>query len=644
MSVIVFFHPPLLCACDLEELLTKALASYEERNYKLAISYFEKCSSFSILQDYVFYWWANSLEEIGKDRDAILIYRRIPPASPIRKIAVERLAGLYRKKKDWLNALDMIKERISLEKNKKLKVSLYKEAVELGYLSGTPSSAADSFKKLIESFPDTQEAMEIVLKFGDIYSFKDSDVAKANVYLRHKLFEKVLEILSGREDRKGLRLKAEAFYGMKNYKQAISILERLVKERNGDDLKLRLGEVYLASAWEDKGLDILETLSREREGSSIACISLWKLLNYWKDRGDEKKVEIYCRQLRERYINFSLSDKAIWIEGWLNFNRKDYARASEVWEVFDRVLRSSREKLSAMYLRRWIKKMSGKDREAEDISRKISQLFPDTYYGLICQKETSFRPDLWHIPETGDLENSSDFERANLLIRLNRIEEVIFELEALKKKRYNDINLRYNLSLFYGRAGRFYDAINEAESLVDFFEEMGKWPGFLHISDRKILEINFPRFYRSVVEEKSRRFNVDENLIYAIIREESRFNERDVSPSGAIGPMQIMPSTGKWIMEKMDMKNFSIEALFKPEVNILLGSWYLRYLLDRFGGDVLLAVASYNGGPGLIGRWAEKGISDRELAIEMMPRNETKYYCQKVLFSYYMYGMIYGNN
>lgn len=631
-----------------EVILKKALEAYGEGNFKTASSYFRRyLSSSGVLKDYVLYWQADSLKKIERENESLELYEKVPAASPIRLRAVEELLDIHKKRKDWLNSISLARERIALERDVEIEIILQKEAVEMGYLYGKSEAALDNFRKMLERFPASKETLGAIEKYGDFYSFEGDAIPKAKVYLNHRQFEKALECLKNREDRDSLVLDAEAYYGLKDYNRAISIMEKLTAASDDDNLKIRSADMYLATSQKEKGLSIFEKLASEKKGTVSACTSLWKLLNFWKEKDDVEKARIYCRNLREGYRHFAITDRAIWIEGWMNLTGKNYDEAERVWKTYYEIPRKSREKLSALYLIAWMKKAPDNpdNKETKEIYERIASLYPDTYYGLEALKVISFVPSVSE-PEVklGELQEN-EFERARLLLRFDRIEEVIFELEALKQKRYNDINLRYNLAALYGRAARFNDAMHEAEGLIDFFKESGKWPGFLHVSNRKLLEMSFPKFYKDEVKMRAEEFGLDENLIYAVMREESRFNEKDVSSSGAIGLMQILPSTGKWIMERLNIKYRGEADLFDPAVNIQLGCWYLKYLRDKFNGDILLTIASYNGGPGLIERWITNGgMEDRAIAIEMMPRDETKYYCQKVLFSYNMYGKIYGMN
>ena len=103
--------------------------------------------------------------------------------------------------------------------------------------------------------------------------------------------------------------------------------------------------------------------------------------------------------------------------------------------------------------------------------------------------------------------------------------------------------------------------------------------------------------YKTEVLEYASEFNLEPSLVFAVIKTESSFNPNAVSKSGAIGLMQLMPKTAKWVAEKLSINNFETDLLYNPQMNIRLGCYYLRYLLDKFG--VLETVfACYNAGEG----------------------------------------------
>ncbi len=113
-------------------------------------------------------------------------------------------------------------------------------------------------------------------------------------------------------------------------------------------------------------------------------------------------------------------------------------------------------------------------------------------------------------------------------------------------------------------------------------------------------------------------YKLDPYLIASIIHCESGNRPDAVSPDGALGLMQIMPTTGEWIAGKLQVENFHTDMLFEPSVNIRFGCWYLRFLMDRYDQDRQLAVAAYNAGHGTVDKWLEDpGVSAEGRLVEI---------------------------
>ena len=137
----------------------------------------------------------------------------------------------------------------------------------------------------------------------------------------------------------------------------------------------------------------------------------------------------------------------------------------------------------------------------------------------------------------------------------------------------------------------------------------------------------FPLNYREQILEWSVTHDLEPAWVAAVIRNESRFRPDVVSPAGAIGLMQIMPETGAWIAEQLSLNDYSLAHLTNPASNIQLGTWYLRYLLDRFS-IVDTALMAYNAGPTNAERWD----GNLELAFP-----ETQQYIRRIHLSLPVY-------
>lgn len=139
----------------------------------------------------------------------------------------------------------------------------------------------------------------------------------------------------------------------------------------------------------------------------------------------------------------------------------------------------------------------------------------------------------------------------------------------------------------------------------------------------------------------SERNKIDPFLIAAIIKNESGYDGKAVSNVGAVGLMQIMPETGRWIAEQMGLKNYRDDDLYLTKTNIRMGCWYVGELEHEFQGNLTLAVIAYNAGRGQTKAWMEENNWDYDFnRIEEIPYPDTKEYVTKVLRDrdkYYLY-------
>ena len=137
--------------------------------------------------------------------------------------------------------------------------------------------------------------------------------------------------------------------------------------------------------------------------------------------------------------------------------------------------------------------------------------------------------------------------------------------------------------------------------------------------------------YRKEIGEAARDASLDEAWVFGLARQESRFVADIVSSAGAIGLMQLMPPTAKWVARKTGRPNFRTTELDVPSVNAQFGAFYLRYVLDRLDSLPVLATAAYNAGPGRAQAWRGATALEGAVYVETIPFNETRDYVKKVL-------------
>lgn len=143
--------------------------------------------------------------------------------------------------------------------------------------------------------------------------------------------------------------------------------------------------------------------------------------------------------------------------------------------------------------------------------------------------------------------------------------------------------------------------------------------------DRAIQELTLPLKHEDVIRQQSREKDVDAALIAAVIYSESKFSDRE-SSAGARGLMQITPQTANEVERHSGGTTFEPGDLSDPEINIRYGTYLLRELLDRYGGDTVAALAAYNAGPANVDSWGGS-----ELTVEGIRFPETRAYVEEVL-------------
>ena len=138
---------------------------------------------------------------------------------------------------------------------------------------------------------------------------------------------------------------------------------------------------------------------------------------------------------------------------------------------------------------------------------------------------------------------------------------------------------------------------------------------------------------------------LDPYLVAGLIREESLYDTRAMSRVGALGLMQLMPTTARKVAHRLGFPSIDQDDLFNPDINIQLGSTYVGELLAQFKGNVVHAVAAYNAGPHVVRRWiAQDPKADPDEFVERISYRETRGYVKRVLGSYRVYRVLFDQS
>jgi soluble lytic murein transglycosylase len=152
----------------------------------------------------------------------------------------------------------------------------------------------------------------------------------------------------------------------------------------------------------------------------------------------------------------------------------------------------------------------------------------------------------------------------------------------------------------------------------------------LPVFHHAVKEVVLPLRHEDIIRQQAREKHLDPALVAGVIYTESRFRDQ-TSNAGAKGLMQLTPATARFVEHLSGGSTFQISDLSTPQVNIAYGTYYLRYLLDRYGDNEALALAAYNGGEGNVDRWVDAARQEgKALSIDAIPFGETRAYVRSV--------------
>ena len=159
----------------------------------------------------------------------------------------------------------------------------------------------------------------------------------------------------------------------------------------------------------------------------------------------------------------------------------------------------------------------------------------------------------------------------------------------------------------------------------------------------KVYSAFYPQKYSEQVQKYAAEFGVEEPLVYAVIRTESGFRPEVESHAGAVGLMQLMPSTFEWLQEGLDGGiTYNAASLTDPDINIRYGTYLLSVLLMQYDDNMSTAVAAYNAGIATVGGWLEdSSYSSDGKTLTRIPYEETERYVERVQSAYSLYKKLY---
>lgn len=382
---------------------------------------------------------------------------------------------------------------------------------------------------------------------------------------------------------------------------------------------------------------IQDRLVEEHPSSPQAVEVVFYRADDRQDRGDLAGAAAGFRRAIEMAPAVSRAGEARMRLGQVHLTRGELSEAARVFEAYLASFPRGRRWEEATYWAAWSRAMDGDPDAAQAHADRLIREEPLSYYTVLAGQllGEAFGPQLppgAPAPRLPWLE--AEMERVETLREAGLEDAVEARIQALIGRVEASDEQLLRLSLELGSRGFTLQGIRLGWELR---RRDHPW-------DHQLVRAIFPFPYRELVAREAAEWSLDPYFLAALIRQESAFEARARSGAGAVGLMQVIPSTGEAVARRVGPAGFSERLLEHPEVNVHLGAAFLAGLKDRFGDRTPLVLVAYNAGPTRARRWerAYPEIEDPVRFTERIPFTETRGYVKSVTRNLALYRWLYG--
>jgi soluble lytic murein transglycosylase len=367
-------------------------------------------------------------------------------------------------------------------------------------------------------------------------------------------------------------------------------------------------------------------------------------------------IDLY-RELQQRFPNGTRASYAHWKAAWLNFRQGRTEDAGKAFEDQIALYPDSNEVPNALYWRARLAEEQGDQAIARAFYQKLSERYRNYYYAeLGRQRLKTLKPASEEVathyalldrvpplPSKGKIEaddppeDNLRLQRARLLSNGALADMAVRELQAAASEE-GGAWAPPEEARVYQDGGRYDRGIEVMKRSVPNYFAVG-----LPDLPRSYWEALFPKPYWSDLHKYSTANGLDPYLVASLIRQESEFNPLALSRANAVGLMQLLPVTGKKVAKQVKVKHYNASQLYTPALNLQLGTYYFKSMVDKYGGQYEYALAAYNAGDNRVEDWLGQGhYRDPQEFVESIPFTETREYVQAILRNASVYRQLYG--
>ena len=399
---------------------------------------------------------------------------------------------------------------------------------------------------------------------------------------------------------------------------------------------LRLAMIYWNRNENLKALTHFKRLVDAYPASAPADTAAIALARIYQSLGQYQEAIKVLRAFPRNFPASSQRDEAQWRLAWIYYTQAEYKRAHATFRDLAEDADAGRYRTGALYWQARSAERIDRPEEAKKIYAAIVENDEESFYAGPAQRRLGVATGAEGRPVTATVSNNpplsarADFHlsRARALAELSLNSLALAELDAIRNELVDPAS-RLMLMNEYARIGAYQRSVAMASQMP-------------LASDAVKLQ-RYPLAYWDLVQRKAKETGLDPYLILALIRQESLFDAHAVSPANAFGLMQLLPTTAARLAKELGLPQPTAENLFDPELNLTLGTFYLRELLRLYANDPVKALAAYNAGENAAARWESQILTDDpDEFIERITYRETLQYVKLVLRGQRLYRALYA--
>jgi len=435
-----------------------------------------------------------------------------------------------------------------------------------------------------------------------------------------------------------------AYYYTGRYNDALDAFKTAIKYSGKEkpEILFWLGKTLMKDGDIDAAKKAFLQIVKTRDSYEI--MAMYKLYYIFQQENNIQKAQYWLNRVAQTKTPFSIA--AYWELGWYYYKNGDLNHAITYFDMLEHSRYSDDlERTKARYWKARCLLKNGAIYKAQNIFFDIANASPINYYSIMSHmwlgsNILTFNENEILLPQITDPDIATPFffhyTRYKFLLSVGLRSDALNELNAISM-----LNLPQEEYLFlcyeYYKNEDYFNSLYLARTILG---------NMLQRFSEETLPVwfySYPSGFSNIIKAYAKEYQIDPFILYALILQESRYKTDAISNAGALGVMQIMPSTASRVAKAISLEPFYPQLLFDPQINIGIGAWYFKKLIMKYKDNYVLSLAAYNAGEKAVDTWITNSEDcNTDEFIEDIPFDETRHYVKEIITNWVVYKMIYG--